>query len=161
YIDFTAPGLDIGCGSDPLTTNLFRGWDLPDGDATLLARAPDASFQTVYASHILEHIRFVDLALGHWWRVVRPGGRLIVIVPHRDLYEKQKRLPSIWNPDHKHCWLPETTDPPDTLSFRHALAAAIPDAIWEEFAVRNDGWQQNGDDHSLGEYSIEAVFGKP
>jgi SAM-dependent methyltransferase len=161
YIDFAAPGLDIGCGNDPLTVNLFRGWDLPDGDATLLAGLADASFQTVYASHVLEHIRYVDLGLRHWWRVLRPGGRLIVIVPHRDLYEKRLRLPSIWNPDHKHFWLPETTDPPDTLNFRDTLRSALPDAVWEEFVVRNDGWASNGpDEHSSGEYSIEAVLRK-
>jgi predicted SAM-dependent methyltransferase len=153
--------LDIGCGNDPLTVKLFREWDLPDGDATLLTGLADASFQTVYASHILEHIRYVDLALRHWWRVLRPGGRLIVIVPHRDLYEKRLRLPSIWNPDHKHFWLPETTDPPDTLNFRDTLRSALPDAVWEEFVVRNDDWVSNGpEEHSSGEYSIEAVLRK-
>ncbi len=39
-------------------------------------------------------------ALEQWWALVRPGGHLIIVVPHEDLYE-QGAWPSLFNPDHK------------------------------------------------------------
>jgi SAM-dependent methyltransferase len=39
-------------------------------------------------------------ALHEWWRLVKPGGHLIVIVPDEDLYE-QGVFPSRFNPEHR------------------------------------------------------------
>jgi len=91
--------LDIGAGPDPITPTA-RVWDLDDGDAQRLGTVPDASYDTVFSSHCLEHMRNVDEALGTWWRVLRPGGHLVLLVPDEDLYE-QGICPSIFNPDHK------------------------------------------------------------
>lgn len=108
------PGIDIGCGDDPLN-DTFDRWDLANGDATHL-REPFQNYQTVYASHVLEHLDEPDLALLNWWSMVRPGGHLIVVVPHRDLYENRTRLPSLWNGDHRNFFLPFDEDERDTLS---------------------------------------------
>ena len=83
-------GLDIGYGGDLLCANA-RGWDIEDGDAMLLSGLPDASFDFVYSSHTLEHMRDLDVALGNWWRVLKPNGYLILCLPHRDLYEEEER----------------------------------------------------------------------
>jgi SAM-dependent methyltransferase len=91
--------IDIGCGDDPVVPDAFR-WDLPQGDAQLLATIADESFDTVYASHCLEHMRDPHEALFNWWRVLRPEGHLIFAVPDEDLYE-QGLMPSVFNPDHK------------------------------------------------------------
>jgi SAM-dependent methyltransferase len=95
-------GLDIGCGPDPLKvkSGTVRGWDLPDGDAQLLKGVEDGSFDFVYSSHCLEHMRDVAESLMNWARVIKPGGILYVVVPDYTLYE-QHRWPSINNPDHK------------------------------------------------------------
>lgn len=66
-------GLDIGCASDPVTPNC-SGWDLPNGDAQYLKGIKDESFDFVYSSHCLEHMRDVRVALKNWFRVVRGGG---------------------------------------------------------------------------------------
>ena len=39
-------------------------------------------------------------ALRHWFRVLKPGGHLVCVVPDEDLYE-QGVFPSTFNSDHK------------------------------------------------------------
>ena len=39
-------------------------------------------------------------SLKDWWKLVKPGGFMITVVPHEDLYE-QFNWPSIFNNDHK------------------------------------------------------------
>lgn len=111
-------GLDIGCGDDPLFPDIDK-WDLsiaPDQEATYLRGVPDGEYDFVYSSHCLEHLDNPWMGLKHWWRVLKPGGFLIVIVPHRDLYEKKKVLPSDGNPDHRWYFLPARGEEPVTLS---------------------------------------------
>ncbi len=157
------PGIDLGCGDDPLTPT-FRQWDYDrgDGDATFLHGIPDGCFATVYASHLLEHLHDPVTALRNWWRVLKPGGHLIVCVPHRDLYEKRKELPSRWNADHKTFWLPIFGEAPCTHSMKDTLAKALPqNADTVSLRVLNAGWESDGPEtHSRGSYSIEAVVRK-
>src|SRR3970282_1033769 len=98
-------GLDIGFGGDLLTPNC-RGWGFEHGDAQYLRGIGDAAFDFVYAGHPLEHLADPAGSLRNWWRVLKPGGHLIIYLPHRDLYEKRTQLPSPWNPDHKFFYLP-------------------------------------------------------
>ncbi len=155
-------GIDIGCGFDPLNTS-FRRWDvtLGDGDATFLDGIVDASMQTVYASHVLEHLRNPVEALRNWWRVLASSGHLIVSVPHRDLYEMRNLLPSIGNPDHKSFYLPDRDDAPHTLSLRRILNEALPNGHMISFSTETEGYRKLSDSVAAGEYSIEAVIRKP
>jgi len=91
--------LDIGCGDDKITPDA-TGWDVDDGDAQKLESVPNSFYDTVYSSHCLEHMRDPLEALLNWWRVLKPGGYLIVAVPDEDLYE-QGVWPSFFNGDHK------------------------------------------------------------
>ena len=68
-----------------------------NGDAQNLKGIDDESLDFVYSSHCLEHMVDVRIALLNWFRVVRKGGYLILYIPHRDLYEKQDKLPSRFN----------------------------------------------------------------
>jgi len=73
-------------------TSMFRAMEA-EGEAPsgLVARAvradllslpfPDASFDVVMASEVLEHIPDDDVAMAEISRVVRPGGRVAVTVP--------------------------------------------------------------------------------
>lgn len=105
---FVGSGIDIGGKPDPLVlyAELFprletvRTWDLEDGDAQFLAGVPDESLDFVHSSHCLEHLREPATGLHHWFRVLKPGGHLIVTVPDEDLYE-QGIFPSTFNRDHK------------------------------------------------------------
>lgn len=156
------PIVDIGCGNDPLTESATK-YDRMHGadDAVFCRELADASFATVYASHVLEHVWHPVVALQSWSRILKPGGRIIVCVPHRALYEKRQLLPSRWNGDHKSFWLPTRVDPPNTFSLIDTFREALPDFEIELFRVLDDGFQANGDGHSGGEYSIEIIGRKP
>jgi SAM-dependent methyltransferase len=105
---FVGSGLDVGGKPDPLVLyrELFcqmgsvRTWDREDGDAQFLDGLIEAEFDFVHGSHCLEHLNDAKEGLHNWFRVVRPGGYLIVTVPDEDLYE-QGVFPSTFNHDHK------------------------------------------------------------
>jgi SAM-dependent methyltransferase len=153
-------GLDIGYGGDPVVRGV-RGWDFEHGDAQYLQSLQDASFDFVYSSHTLEHMVDPAVSVQNWWRVVKPGGYLLLYVPHRDLYEKKKTLPSQWNGDHKSFLLPEADDPPDTVGLRPLLEAHCVGGEIVYLKVCDAGHTITTPDvHSDGEYSIEAVVKK-
>lgn len=161
------PGIDIGCQHDPVDEH-FRKYDVifGDGDATLMADVPDDSYKTVYASHVLEHLADPIKALRNWYRILRPGGYLLVSVPHRDLYEKKLNLPSRWNGEHKTFWLPVHPDNLErhTKGLCNTIILALFDHKAELMSLRvcDDGYQRFTEDvHSQGEYSIEAIVRKP
>jgi predicted SAM-dependent methyltransferase len=105
---FVGNGIDIGCGNDsvgqyhkafPLMGDV-KPWDIQDGDAQFLESIPDAHFNFVHASHCLEHMENPVVALTNWFRVLKPGGHLIITVPDEDMYEHGV-WPSQHNNEHK------------------------------------------------------------
>ena len=92
--------IDIGAGTDPITEGALV-FDKLEGDAQEIDKYfPEMSFDTVFSSHCLEHMRDPRKAIKSWYKLVKPGGVLMVIVPDEDLYE-QGHFPSIFNNDHK------------------------------------------------------------
>ena len=67
---------------------------------------PDESQDAVYSSHCLEHINDYRTALREWFRVVKIGGYLVIIVPHQHLFERKLDLLSRWNIDHYRFYTP-------------------------------------------------------
>ncbi|KAA0577947.1 methyltransferase domain-containing protein [Azospirillum sp. B21] len=106
---FVGNGVDIGGKPDPLSLyqeffplmESVRIWDLEDGDAQFMHGVESNVFDFVHSSHCLEHMVNPTEALQNWFRIVRPGGYLIITVPDEDLYE-QGIFPSTFNADHKH-----------------------------------------------------------
>ena len=45
-------------------------------------------FDGVYSSHMLEDVIDTVGVLKQWWRVIKPGGYLILYGPHKDLYPR-------------------------------------------------------------------------
>lgn len=92
--------IDIGAGGDPICP-WAESFDVADGDANFITRykAPQ-TYDTVHSSHCLEHLYKPEEALREWWKLVKSGGYLVLVVPHEDLYE-QGFWPSIFNSDHK------------------------------------------------------------
>jgi len=164
-------GIDLGVGRlgangpDPVTPDV-RGWDKDDGDATFMEGVPDESYDFVHASHIIEHIHNPVMAIMNWWRILKPGGHLIILAPHRDLYEKRLLLPSRWNHDHKFFLLPDRHEPPNTLGLQQLVNDALygcigssPEMIY--IKTCDEGWKPCPEEvHSQGEYSIEMVVRK-
>ncbi len=153
-------GLDIGYGGDILTTNC-RGWDYEHGDAQYLKGLEDESFDYAYSGHTLEHMVDESISLMNWWRVIKPGGYLILYIPHRDLFEKRKTLPSQWNNDHKRFFLLDRDEEPDTIGAIPLIARTLSAYEIEYAKVCDAGYIDHGpNSHSNGEYSIEVVLKK-
>lgn len=153
-------GLDIGYGGDPVVKNV-RGWDFEHGDAQVLPGIDSESYDFVYSSHLLEHLPDCELALKNWWRALKPGGYLLLYLPHRDLYEKKKTLPSRFNHDHEHFFMPDQDDLPDTLGVIPLLERVLPRHELVYCKVCDEGYVNPGDElPSEGEFSIEAVIRK-
>ncbi len=97
---FSGSVIDIGAGSDPVVGHA-EVFDQLQGDANniLVYRNPE-SYDCVHSSHCLEHMHDPITALKEWWELVKPGGFMVTVVPHEDLYE-QFNWPSIFNNDHK------------------------------------------------------------
>lgn len=107
YLDATPPGklLDVGCGSGSYAASMrARGWDVRgtefDPLAARVARTthgiavdvgeladiayPDGAFDAITARHVLEHVQEPVGFLAECWRILRPGGRLVVVTPNID-----------------------------------------------------------------------------
>ena len=92
--------LDIGCGDDLCVANAVP-FDKEHGDANrILDYFPPESFDCVHSSHCLEHMYDPKQSLEDWWKLVKPGGYLVTVVPDEELYE-QGNWPSLFNFDHK------------------------------------------------------------
>jgi hypothetical protein len=157
-------GLDIGPDNDPITPYV-QTWTWDNGDAVYMDGLPDEGYEFVYSSHVLEDVERSKLviALRNWWRLVVRGGFLIVVVPHRDLYEKKKTLPSRWNEGHKVFWLMDRNERPDTYGILPMIRASLTDYELIRAVVCDDGYVYNVSDpaiHAEGEYSIEIVLRK-
>lgn len=141
-------GLDVGCGPFKAFAHSIgvdgqqhpgpRGPQLVM-DCSRLPKFSDGAFDYVFSSHLLEHIEDYRATLKDWFRLVRPGGYLILYLPHRDLYPRIGTFGS--NPDHKHDFSP--TD--------------ITEAMLE-----CGGWHQVRDEVRAGgyEYSFLQVYRK-
>lgn len=153
-------GLDIGCGADPITPSV-SGWDILNGDAQYLKGIEDESFDYVYSSHCLEHLRDVRVSIRNWYRVVKKGGYLIIAVPHRDLFEKRKTLPSMFNGDHKHMFLLGESEEPDTLDILEEIEQSIKNYDIVYAKICDEGYTNTDSlEQSNGEYQIEVVIRK-
>jgi SAM-dependent methyltransferase len=95
-------GLDIGAGDDILDTPYgnVTPYDTNEGNANYLSIIEDRTYDFVYSSHCLEHMKDIPLAIHHWSRVLKPGGILFITVPDWKLYEHE-HWPSVFNLDHK------------------------------------------------------------
>jgi len=99
-------GIDAGCGGNKIKPDAV-GIDIRKLDGVTIVRDaadinglfPDGTLDYVYSSHFLEHVDHpVDL-LKQWWRALKPGGFLVLYLPHPFLY-------TIPNPEHKTVYKP-------------------------------------------------------
>jgi SAM-dependent methyltransferase len=158
------PLIDIGAGKLPLNIPGLEvvPWDKADGDATTMRNVEDGFYMTVYSHHCLEDLDNPILALQNWDRILARGGILYVTVPHRNLYEKRRTLPSRFNAAHKTMWLPDRADPPDTFSLYHTVRAACPQLEFISMrVVSSDYVDLPPDIHPQGDFHLEIVMRKP
>lgn len=158
-------GIDIGHGGDKLIPGM-DGWEIEAGDAKDLAKIPDQFYDFVYSSHCLEHLTDPAEAFRNWWRVLKPGGYLMVVVPDEDLYE-QGVFPSRFNNDHKFTftiskdksWCDKSINLADLVLELPGHQVMYIKMVDEGYSYANHG---KGRDQSLGdaEVGIELVVKK-
>ena len=116
----------------------------------------DGSVDAIYSSHCFEHIADYKGALQDWYRLLKVGGHMVIVVPHHFLFERRRRLPSRFNYDHKRFYLPDT------------LLAELKESLPENgYRVRHLRENDEGFDYSVlppasggGLYEIEVVVEK-
>lgn len=147
-------GLDVGCGMKlawPHMIGVDGGQHFGRGaasivvsDASELPLFADGSLDFVFSSHTLEHIVDTRAALQEWWRIIRPGGHLVLYLPHADLYPRIGEPGA--NPDHKHDFQPE-----DIVAHMGAVAGE-----------HHEGWTLVEDETraETNEYSFFQVYRK-
>jgi SAM-dependent methyltransferase len=114
------------------------------------------SFDAIYSSHCYEHIGPWKAVLRDWYRLLRIGGFLVIVVPHQLLFERKRHLPSYFNPDHKRYYTAKS------------LLAEIEEALEENgyrirHLIENDknfDYAPSPKEGSSGCYEIELVIEK-
>ena len=97
-------GIDIGCGDNKILPEAV-GVDIDDvaNEVTADARQlpfEDESMDYVFSSHCLEDFEDTGGVLAEWMSVLRPGGNLVLYLPHKNFYPRVGTPGA--NPNHKH-----------------------------------------------------------
>lgn len=148
-------GIDIGCGPDPIMPNAIP-FDMEDGDANEISKYIDKQFDFVFSSHSLEHMHDPIEAIQEWWKLVKPGGHLIFVVPDEDLYE-QGYFPSLFNEDHKSTFTisKNTSWSPRSYNILE-LITYLRDAQLLKIELQDNDYKRNNLYHSV--YSRENAY---
>lgn len=98
-------GIDLGAGGDPIVPRAIamdlanpyadtcneRGESRPaqlTGDARDLRWFRDGTLDFVYSSHLLEDFPNTRVVVAEWLRVLRTGGRLVLVLPDESAYQE-------------------------------------------------------------------------
>jgi predicted SAM-dependent methyltransferase len=170
YLKCKEKVLEIGGTTDPIVTwadNYDQQHCInPTVDATFCKEILSESYDVVNASHVLEHIANCYLGIKNWYRLLKPGGILIITVPHVDLYERKSELPSEGNSNHKYFIHDSEDRLPYTLNLKNLIRGALLDENYKlleynvcenpDFDNRKTKWPE----HPQAEYQIEVVIQK-
>lgn len=95
-------GLDVGCGDWCLPGALGIDIQIKGGCEALRLPPRTGGWDYIFSSHCMEHLDDPIEALDHWRERLRPGGTLMLYLPHPDM--------TYWRPQncrkHRHIWLP-------------------------------------------------------
>ncbi len=79
-------GVDPSFGGLEHTAKRHPGVPLMCADGARLPLS-DGSVDVITLQHVIEHIAHTEEALAEWYRVLRPGGRLIVLTPNGEFVD--------------------------------------------------------------------------
>ena len=109
-------------------------------EATKLATVASESYDFVLSSHVLEHIANPIKALQEWMRVLRAGGALLLVVPHKDGTFDHRRpttaLAHLIDDLNNNTDEDDTTHLPEILAL-HDLSLDLAAGTLEEFKARS------------------------
>ncbi|HVZ48671.1 MAG TPA: class I SAM-dependent methyltransferase [Gemmatimonadaceae bacterium] len=104
-----------------------------------LASVPDASVDVVISNHALEHVRAPHDVLAECLRVLRPGGRAVVVVPYEGWLMPEPFQPGDVN-QHLYAWAPM---PFGNLFQSAGFAVDVSEVLWSAWtpgAWKRWGW---------------------
>ncbi len=107
--------LDVGCGSGVLLERMQRlGWEVegvevdPGGVAAARSRGvavrqgmleaqhfPEKHFDAIHSAHVIEHVHEPLSLLRECWRILKPGGTLVVLTPNIESWG-HRRFGAAW-----------------------------------------------------------------
>lgn len=153
-------GLDIGYMGDskdniPVNDAVGIDKDTPNYDGKHLPQE-DGSQDYIFASHMLEHIDAPEEYIQEWHQKLKVGGYLIIMVPHKFLYEKKENPPSRFNHDHKKFYTP--------AKLMQTIENALRPNSYRLELLRDNAtmfdYSKSPKEHSNGAYEIELVLQK-
>lgn len=154
-------GIDIGFGGDSITPTAIR-MDLPSpytsvgpstvqlgGDCRNLSWFRDNALDYVYSSHVLEDFPEHETAaiLREWTRVIRPGGRLILLLPDQERYLA-------------YCWRSGQVNPDGIVGNPYHSIATFSSRYVDQKIDEVGGMKKVASYEPLGPYSFAVVYEK-
>jgi ubiquinone/menaquinone biosynthesis C-methylase UbiE len=132
------PGRQVlGVDTEPENLDICRRHQLPVLEGSLYALPfEDASYDTVLFSEVIEHLDTPGKALSEIYRVLRPGGRVIVIFPNDRTFMLARMAmgmvrEALYNPGHVRQWTPrEICRALRAAGFLPLAAHSIPFSLW-------------------------------
>lgn len=127
----------VGLDAEPENLEICRKHGLPVWGGSLYELPfSEASFDTVLFSEVIEHLDAPEKALKEIFRVLRPGGRVIIIFPN-DRSFLLARLAmgmvreAFYNPGHVRQWTPrQIRKMLAAIGFRPVASRSIPFFFW-------------------------------
>ncbi len=126
--------LDVGCSiGATVSAAARRGWDAHGVDVSRSAvdscrirglncvhyggdRLPfaDKTFDILTSWHVIEHVENVSTVLDDWYRVLKPGGIMVLETPHANCWKARTqgaKYAKFWPAAHIYTFTPDTLEP--------------------------------------------------
>ncbi len=127
----------VGIDTEPENLEICRKHGLPAQEGSLYALPfADASFDTVLFSEVIEHLDTPEKALSEIFRVLRPGGRVIIIFPNDRTFLLARLAigmirEAFYNPGHVRQWTPrQIRKSLNAIGFVPIAGSSIPFLFW-------------------------------
>ncbi len=127
----------VGIDTEPENLEICLRHKLPVQEGSLYSLPfDDESFDTVLFSEVIEHLDMPEKALSEIFRVLRPGGRIIIIFPNDRTFMLARLAmgmvrEAFYDPGHVRQWTPrEIRSALSTIGFKTVAARSIPFLCW-------------------------------